>query len=65
LRGRLEPPEVYHEVLEHRWYLCQLEGRDVGWDEAVARYLSEILAHKPDEAIVTPAATGPGEGEPD
>ncbi|MFI0432431.1 MAG: DUF4032 domain-containing protein [Candidatus Nanopelagicales bacterium] len=60
LRGRLEPPEVYHEVLEHRWYLCQLEGRDIGWDEAVARYLADILAHKPDEAVVTPATSGPG-----
>lgn len=55
LRGRLEAPEVYHEVLEHRWYLCQQEGRDVPWQEAVARYVAEILAHKEDEAVVTPA----------
>lgn len=59
LRGRLEPPEVYHEVLEHRWYLCQREGRDVPWNEAVDRYLAEILEHKPDEVMITPVAVGP------
>lgn len=60
LRGRLEPPEVYHEVLEHRWYLCQHENRDVPSDEAVARYISEILTHKPDEVIVTPQVGNQG-----
>lgn len=58
LRGRLEPPEVYHEVLEHRWYLCQREGRQVSWDEAVQRYVADILTHKPDEAVVTPVVAG-------
>jgi hypothetical protein len=66
LRGRLEPPEVYHEVLEHRWYLCQRESRDVSWDEAVARYVAEVLAHKPQEELLTDAATPsyPEEGDP-
>ncbi len=30
LRGRLAPPEVFHEILEHRWYLSEQAGRDVG-----------------------------------
>lgn len=63
LRGRLAPPEVYHEVLEHRWYLCQREARDVAWTEAVRRYIDEILAHKPDEVMVTPAAGQPPPGD--
>ncbi|MCB0916227.1 MAG: DUF4032 domain-containing protein [Actinobacteria bacterium] len=59
LRGRLEPPEVYHEVLEHRWYLCQQESRDVPWEEAVARYIAEILEHKPDEVVLSQAESVP------
>ncbi|HEX7188285.1 MAG TPA: DUF4032 domain-containing protein, partial [Actinomycetes bacterium] len=30
LRGKLEPAEVFHEVLEHRWFLSERAGRDVG-----------------------------------
>ncbi len=52
LRGKLEPAEVYHEVLEHLWYLSEHQGRDVGLDEAVQSYLSGVLPHKPDEAAV-------------
>jgi len=52
LRGKLEPAEVYHEVLEHRWYLSEREGRDIGRFEAAARYVAEVLVHKPDEASV-------------
>ena len=30
LRGRLPPAEIFHEVLEHRWYMSEAAGRDVG-----------------------------------
>ena len=30
LRTKLEPAEVFHEVLEHRWYLSERAGHDVG-----------------------------------
>ena len=36
LWGKREAAELYHELLEHRWYLSEQEGRDVGRDEAVA-----------------------------
>ncbi len=52
LRGKLEPAEVYHEVLEHRWYLSEQKGRDVGLTEAVQSYIAGVLVHKPDEAAV-------------
>ena len=52
LRGKLEPAEVYHEVLEHRWYLSEQRGRDVGLIAAADSYLRSILVHKPDEASV-------------
>ena len=27
LRGKLEPAEIFHEVLEHRWFLSERAGR--------------------------------------
>jgi Domain of unknown function (DUF4032)/Lipopolysaccharide kinase (Kdo/WaaP) family len=52
LRGKLEPAEVYHEVLEHRWYLSERRGRDVGLMEALRSYVDDVLVNKPDEAAV-------------
>jgi uncharacterized protein DUF4032/lipopolysaccharide kinase (Kdo/WaaP) family protein len=52
LRGKLEPAEVYHEVLEHRWYLSERLGRDVGLMEAVRSYLDNVLVNKPDEESI-------------
>ena len=36
LVGRLAPPEVFHEILEHRWFLSERAGRDVGTMEAAS-----------------------------
>jgi hypothetical protein len=52
LRGKLAPAQVFHEVLEHGWYLSENRGKDVGLDEAVASYMGGVLVHKPDEAAV-------------
>jgi tRNA A-37 threonylcarbamoyl transferase component Bud32 len=52
LRGKLEPAELYHEVLEHRWYLSERRGRDVGLTTSVESYIRSVLVHKPDEAAV-------------
>ena len=43
LRGRLEPAEVFHQVLDHRWYLSEAAGRDVGLQEAVRSYVNTVL----------------------
>ena len=52
LRGKLEPAEIYHEVLEHRWYLSEQRGRDVGLMAAADSYVQSVLVHKPDEESV-------------
>jgi len=52
LRGKLEPAEIYHEVLEHRWYLSEQRGRDVGLLAAADSYVQSVLVHKPDEESV-------------
>ncbi len=52
LRGKLEPAELFHEILEHRWFLSEDAGRDVGLDKAVESYLANVLPRKPDEKAV-------------
>jgi hypothetical protein len=48
--GRLEPAELFHEVLEHRWYVSESKGTDVPLVEAVRSYVSEVLSKRRDEA---------------
>lgn len=52
LRGKLESVEVFHEVIEHKWFLSEAAGRDVGVAEAVASYMQRILPAVPDERVV-------------
>jgi hypothetical protein len=49
LRGKLEPPEVFHQLLDHRWFLSEAAGEDVGFTTALPSFLANVLAHKPDE----------------
>ena len=48
LRGRIEDAQLFHEVLEHRWYLGEKAGHDVGLDAATADYITAILPHRLD-----------------
>jgi len=50
--GKLEPAQVFHEVLEHRWYMAERAKHDIPLTEAVADYLSSVLPAKPDEMSV-------------
>jgi Domain of unknown function (DUF4032) len=43
LRGRLEPAELFHQVLDHRWYLSEAAGHDVGLSEAVKSFIDTVL----------------------
>jgi hypothetical protein len=58
LRGKLEPAEVFHQLLEHRWYRSQNEGRNVPLAEALTSYVDTVLRHRRDEmTVVAPATT--------
>ena len=52
LRGKLEPAEVFHQVLEHRWYLAEQAGHDIPIEEAIDDYVRSVLPGKPDEVAV-------------
>jgi hypothetical protein len=48
-RGKLEPAEIFHQILEHRWYLSEQAGKDVGLDEAIQSYIASVLPEVPEE----------------
>ena len=55
--GRLEPAELFHEVLEHRWYMSEKQGGDVELIDAVRSYVSDILANRRDEEALIGSLT--------
>ncbi|MFI0421458.1 DUF4032 domain-containing protein [Spongiactinospora sp. 9N601] len=52
LRGKLEPAQLFHEVLDHRWFRSEAAGHDVGLPAAVSSYVRNVLVFKPDEKAV-------------
>lgn len=57
LRGKLEPAEMFHQLLDHRWYLSQNEGRNVPLAEALTSYVDTVLRHRRDEATLVGSTT--------
>ncbi|MDX6510939.1 MAG: hypothetical protein QOE36_443 [Gaiellaceae bacterium] len=57
LRGKRAAAELFHELLEHRWFLSEQAGRDVGRPAAAASYVENVLRPAPDEraALLAPA----------
>jgi hypothetical protein len=49
LLGRLEQAEIYHQFLEHRWYMMENQERDVPLAEAVQSYIDNVLVNRRDE----------------
>jgi hypothetical protein len=52
LRGKLEPTELFTQVIGHRWRLSEEAGRDVGLAPAVQSFMADVLVHRPDEQAV-------------
>ena len=53
LRGRLAPAEIFHEILEHRWYMSERAGRDVGTTAAARSYFDRVLPEAPESLDTT------------
>ncbi|HEU4534556.1 MAG TPA: DUF4032 domain-containing protein, partial [Polyangiaceae bacterium] len=64
LAAKLEPAQVFHEVLDHRWYLSEAAGGDVGLEAALRSYVETVLAHKPDERALIDPPAGPASPDP-
>ena len=48
MRGRIEDAQFFHEVLEHRWYLGEKMGHDVGLERATEDYIADVLPFRSD-----------------
>jgi len=55
LRAKLEPAELYHEMLEHRWFLSERAGAEVSMEEAAESYVNTVLRGLPDEEVAVSA----------
>jgi hypothetical protein len=51
MRGKLEPAEIFHEILEHRWFLAERAGHDIDIFDAACDYIGSELAERPYEAV--------------
>ena len=49
---------MYHEILEHRWYLSEARGSDVGVQEAARSYAEKVLEEAPGGADAARARGG-------
>jgi tRNA A-37 threonylcarbamoyl transferase component Bud32 len=58
-RGKLEPAEIFHEILVHRWYLSERKGAAVGIFDTARDYIDTVLTTKPDEVITSAPAIRP------
>jgi hypothetical protein len=45
--AKLDPAEIFHQLLEHRWYMSERLGRDLPLAEVVPSYVEEVLAKLP------------------
>ena len=58
LRGKRESAQIYHEVLDYRWYASQRENHEVPLLEATYGYIHDVLRALPDEAMTDTRAIG-------
>lgn len=59
VRGKLEPAEIFHQILEHRWLMSERAGREVDTAAAAADYRDLVLHAIPDERTVLADRTQP------
>lgn len=57
LFAKLEPAEIYHQLLEHRWFLSEEARVDVPIEEVLQSYIHDVLTHAPDEQLTLAAPT--------
>ena len=53
-RGKLEPAEIFHEVLVHRWLLSERAGTEIDIFHTARDYVDTILLERPDELVAPP-----------
>ena len=51
LRAKLPDAELFYEIAEHRWFLSEVNGEDVGRSAAVDSYVKNVLRYLPDAKV--------------
>nr|NLI51450.1 DUF4032 domain-containing protein [Propionibacterium sp.] len=51
LTGKRDPAQIFHEVLDYRWFASQRADREVPLGDAVQGYIQDVLRGLPDEAM--------------
>jgi tRNA A-37 threonylcarbamoyl transferase component Bud32 len=51
LLGKRAAAEIFHEILEHRWFLSERAGKDIGLQKATKSYVDQILRKASDEKL--------------
>ena len=57
LFDRLEPAEIFHQLLEHRWYMTERTGTELPMTDVVTDYL-RLLSEAPSERVQLDEPTG-------
>lgn len=52
LRDKLEPAELMHQLIDHRWKLSEQQGQDVALTDALPSFIDEVLRTYRDEATL-------------
>ena len=60
LRDRVEQTQMFHEILEHRWYLGEKAGHDVGLDFSTKDYIENVLPSRPQVGLSLQGIHEPG-----
>jgi len=63
LFAKLEAAEIYHQLLEHRWFLSENATVDVELEDALDSYIDDVLASAPDEVNISRRTSSSSDGE--
>ena len=64
MRSHLEPAELFHQLLEHRYLMAEKRGAEVPNEEALEDYLAGVLAATPEEKQLRLGADVPIDAAP-
>ncbi|MET0907826.1 MAG: DUF4032 domain-containing protein, partial [Ilumatobacteraceae bacterium] len=51
LHSKLEGAEIFHQLLEHRWFLSEAADADISLEDALSSYIADVLVDAPDELL--------------
>ena len=56
--SKLEPAQIYHEMLDYRWYRSEAAGHEVPLLEATQGYVRDVMSKLPDEELTVGRMAG-------